>query len=614
MPQQLDLIEHDSHKVTELVSTTNRLIKSFNEANDFISSLAQGKLNIDIPGRNYLASKFKQLHSNLRHLIWQVQQVAIGDYNQNVDFLGDFSEHFNSMIAALKEKKRVEKALRESEEKYGSLFRNSNDGIFIHDLEGNIIDVNPKVLDQFGYSKSEMLSIKIPLLHPLEALNKSKCAFETITRYGSVNFEIDFIKKNGAVFTAEVSSSLFNIGEKQVVMGIVRDITDRKQAELELQQAKKMEAIGTLAGGVAHDLNNILSGLVSYPDMILMDLPEDSPLRKPILTMKKSGEKSAVIVQDLLTLARRGVSISEVVNLNDTISEQLKSPEFEKLKSFHPGVQVELCFEKDLLNIRGSNTHLSKSVMNLVSNAAEAMPGGGKIRISTENRSIDRPVGGYEHVQEGDYVAVTVSDTGIGISKEDMANIFEPFYTRKVMGRSGTGLGMAVVWGTVNDHKGYIEVESSMGKGTTFTLYFPVTREEIFTDKLLLSFEDYMGSGESILVVDDVEEQREIASDMLNKLHYSVNTVSSGENAVEYFKYNSADLLVLDMIMDPGIDGLETYKRILKIQPNQKAIIVSGYTETDQVKETLRLGAGQYIKKPYTLQKMGLAVKKELKN
>jgi len=439
--------------------------------------------------------------------------------------------------------------------------------------------VNPKVLDQFGYSKSEMLSIKIPLLHPLEALNKSKCAFETITRYGSVNFEIDFIKKNGAVFTAEVSSSLFNIGEKQVVMGIVRDITDRKQAELELQQAKKMEAIGTLAGGVAHDLNNILSGLVSYPDMILMDLPEDSPLRKPILTMKKSGEKSAVIVQDLLTLARRGVSISEVVNLNDTISEQLKSPEFEKLKSFHPGVQVELCFEKDLLNIRGSNTHLSKSVMNLVSNAAEAMPGGGKIRISTENRSIDRPVGGYEHVQEGDYVAVTVSDTGIGISKEDMANIFEPFYTRKVMGRSGTGLGMAVVWGTVNDHKGYIEVESSMGKGTTFTLYFPVTREEIFTDKLLLSFEDYMGSGESILVVDDVEEQREIASDMLNKLHYSVNTVSSGENAVEYFKYNSADLLVLDMIMDPGIDGLETYKRILKIQPNQKAIIVSGYTE-----------------------------------
>ena len=239
IPQKLYLIGHDNRKIKELVSTTNRLLESFSEAYDFIASLAQGKLNIEVPVRNNLASQFKQLHSNLKHLTWQVQQVAIGDYNQRVDFLGDFSDNFNSMIATLKEKKQVEKALRESEEKYYSLFRNSNDGIFIHDLEGNIIDVNQKVLDQFGYTKSEMFSIKIHLLHPPEALSESKLAFETIIRYGSVNFEADFIKKNGPVFTAEVSSSLFKIGGKQVVQGIVRDITDRKQAELALKQSEE---------------------------------------------------------------------------------------------------------------------------------------------------------------------------------------------------------------------------------------------------------------------------------------------------------------------------------------------------------------------------------------
>jgi CheY-like chemotaxis protein len=382
--------------------------------------------------------------------------------------------------------------------------------------------------------------------------------------------------------------------------------------EAQLQRAQKMEAIGTLAGGVAHDLNNILSGLVSYPELILTDLPEDSPLRKPILTIKNSGEKAATIVQDLLTLARRGVSSMEVVNLNDIINEYLKSPEHEKLKLFHPDVQLETYLEEDLLNILGSPVHLSKAIMNLVSNAAESMPGGGKVSISTQNRYIDRPIRGYDNVAEGDYTTLTVSDTGIGISPEDMESIFEPFYTKKTMGRSGTGLGMAVVWGTVKDHEGYIDVKSAKGKGTIVILYFPVSRKELTKKKPGLSIEDYMGKGESVLVVDDVEEQREIASRILKRLSYSVTSVSSGEEAVDYMKGNSASLLLLDMIMDPGIDGLETYKRILELHPNQKAIIVSGFSETERVKEAQRLGAGAFVKKPYLLEKIGIAVRGEL--
>ncbi|GAG21439.1 unnamed protein product, partial [marine sediment metagenome] len=169
-----------------------------------------------------------------------------------------------------------------------------------------------------------------------------------------------------------------------------------------------------------------------------------------------------------------------------------------------------------------------------------------------------------------------------------------------------------VVWGTVKDHKGYIDIQSAKGKGTTFTLYFPVTRKEVGKDKSLVTIEDYMGKGESILVVDDVEEQREIASRILKRLGYSVRTVSSGEDAVNYLKDNPADLLLLDMIMDPGIDGLETYKRILEFHPNQKAIIVSGFSETKRVKEAQRLGAGAYVKKPFLLEKIGLAIRDEL--
>jgi signal transduction histidine kinase len=389
---------------------------------------------------------------------------------------------------------------------------------------------------------------------------------------------------------------------------------DKVRLEFQLQQSKKMEAIGLLAGGVAHDLNNVLSGIVSYPDLLLMDLEEDSPLRKPILTIQSSGQKAAEIVQDLLTLARRGVENKIVLNLNDIILDYLKSPEYEKLTTYHSKVSFITNLDKDILNIEGSSTQLIKTVMNLVSNAAEAQPSGGKITISTCNQYVDTPIKGNEEIKEGDFVVLKVKDIGLGIAAEDLTRIFEPFYTKKAMGRSGTGLGMAVVWGTIHDHNGYIDVKSTEGVGTTFSLYFPVTREKTVIKKGFTPVEEYMGKKETVLVIDDVKEQRDIAANILGKLNYTVTTVSSGEDAIEYMKNNSADLLILDMIMKPGIDGLETYKRIIKLHPNQKAIIASGYSETDRVKEAKRLGAGEYIKKPYTLEKIGIAVKEELKN
>lgn len=389
-----------------------------------------------------------------------------------------------------------------------------------------------------------------------------------------------------------------------------------KGVEKLLRPSNKMEPIGTLASGVAHDLNNILSGIISYPELLLMDLPENSPFKKPLEAIRKSGEKAAVIVQDLLILSQSGVPISQILNLNDIITELKSSPEFQNIKLYHPGVKVVFELEMPFQSIHGSSIHISKSLLNLISNAAEAIEDMGRITISTENIYLDAPQKGYRQIiEKGNYVTLSIEDTGTGISEEDLSRIFEPFYTKKTMGRSGTGLGMPVVWGTVKDHNGYIDIKNTEGRGTTFILYFPVTEAER-TDKITRNtsrnISMYNGKGESVLVVDDVLEQREIASVILDKLGYSVSSVSSGEKAIDYLKKNHADLVVLDMIMDPGMDGLETYKNIAGFKPEQKIIIASGYSETDKVKEIRRIGGSAYVKKPYSMREIGKAVKEEL--
>ena len=391
---------------------------------------------------------------------------------------------------------------------------------------------------------------------------------------------------------------------------------EAKRAELEarLIRAQKMEALGMLAGGVAHDLNNILSGVVSYPELILRKMPKDSPYWKKIERVRESGEKAAVVVQDLLTMARRSVANTETLCLNDVINSYLDSPEFGKLSSEHPDITVDCELDDELLNIDGSPFHLSKVVMNLVSNAFEAMPAGGRVTILTKNQYVDFTLPRYDNIEEGDYAVLEIIDQGTGISQDDMERIFEPFYTRKVMGRSGSGLGMAVVWGTVKDHNGYIDVNSVVNRGTTFSLFFPVSRSmKVSKENSSAIQDDIKGHGEHILVVDDAAEQREIAGNMLSELGYRVDVVNCGEEALAYLRSKSADLVVLDMIMEPGMDGLETYRCILQFLPDQKAIIASGYSDMDKVKRAKELGVGVYLRKPYTLKKLAQAIRHGLK-
>jgi CheY-like chemotaxis protein len=250
--------------------------------------------------------------------------------------------------------------------------------------------------------------------------------------------------------------------------------------------------------------------------------------------------------------------------------------------------------------------------MNLVSNAVEAMPDGGRVTIQTRNDRQKASLSSSDQINPVDYVRLSVGDQGVGIAPEDQERIFEPFYTKKRMGRSGTGLGMAVVWGTVKDHDGTIEVKSETGQGTTFTIFIPATAKPLAALSERKSLDEIKGNGEKILIIDDVREQRIIATAMLQKLGYQVMAAADGEEALTVVESYDPDLLLLDMIMDPGMDGCETYQKILERRPGQKAVIASGFSESGRVEQTQRLGAGIYIRKPYAIEVLGLAIKDAL--
>lgn len=408
----------------------------------------------------------------------------------------------------------------------------------------------------------------------------------------------------------EIHGQLINWDDhRKAVHILVFDITDRKLAQFERQEieaqlhrAQKMEAIGLMAGGVAHDLNNIMAGIVSYPDILLLDQTLDGSMRKSLSIIKQSGERAAAIVNDLLTVARGIAQKKEPVNLNIIIEQYMQSPELTQLSSRFPHVSFVTETYNELSMFHGSSVHISKILMNLVINAAEAINGTGCVTIST---SISVPLNSPRQI------ILRISDNGPGISKEDMGRIFEPFYSKKVMGRSGTGLGLTVVWNVVQEHGGTIGVASN-DTGTIFELKFPEADVKNTTTPDFDPEEIKLGNGEKILIIDDDEQQREIAATMLQRLGYNPQSVASGEEAVSRISYQVFDLVLLDMIMPPGIGGRETYEQILAIRPGQKAILLSGFSANYEVQRAIELGAANFLRKPYMVRELAAALKNAL--
>ena len=402
-------------------------------------------------------------------------------------------------------------------------------------------------------------------------------------------------------------------GDPHGAVFVLRDLRERKKLEEQIFRSKRMESIGLMAGGVAHDLNNILAGIIGYPELLLKTLPEDSNLREPLGEIWESGQRAAMVVADLLTVARGAAIAKEVRDLDVLIKEYLASPEQKKLQALYPGISFQERLGAAQSDIFCSPLHIKKCLMNLVTNAAEAVADSGVVIISTRNECINENKALEYEIKAGEYVVLCVEDTGSGIPEENLPHIFEPFYTKKVMGRSGTGLGLTVVWNTVQDHDSKITV-SSDETGTCFTMYFPLSKEKIAAAKESGRQEETSEAGGVILIVDDEPQLRDLAARILRSLGYTVDSVCSGELALKYLSEKQADLILIDMQMDPGMNGYETYREIIKISPGQKAIIVSGYSDSADVKAAIKLGANGFIKKPYSLDELRRAVRSALKS
>ena len=493
---------------------------------------------------------------------------------------------------------------RESERRFHDLVNLLPEMVAETDTQGNLTYANETFLRQFKISNHALREINFLEYMIPEQRKQAQRIFADLIQGRKHNLE-EFMaqSRDGTIFPVLVSAvPIYTNDVISGVRSIIIDITKRCSLEKQLRKAQKMEVIGMMAGGVAHDLNNILSGVINYPELIMLKLPKDSELRGHVKAIKNAGLRATAVVADLLTVSRGITAEKTVIHPNTIVREYLDSPEFRQIKSLFPNLNWQTILNPTVSNISCSPIHVKNCLMNLVNNAAEATRDNGQITITTESLQLKDK--GRHQPSPGTYAVIRVTDTAPGISPQDLEHIFEPFYTKKNLGRSGTGLGLTVVWNTMLEHKGTVRVNSNEN-GTTFLLYFPASTQEVIPTQPTPSVKKFMGNGEKILVVDDNPQQRDIALQLLISLNYVVTAVSSGEEAVAYLRTRFVHILLLDMLMPPGINGLQTYKQILALHPKQKAVIASGFSANSDVKKTLRLGTAAFIKKPYTMKQLG---------
>jgi len=446
------------------------------------------------------------------------------------------------------------------------------------------------------------------------------CPLEQLVETGKPTSVEQEYERDGVLRTEEVHAyPVFDSSGAVVQMIEYRlDITDRKLAARReeeissvLTRMNRMDALGLMAGGVAHDLNNILMGVVSYPDLLLLEVPEESTLREPLEIIRDSGRRAAAVVADLLTVAKGVANERHVECLNDIVTNHLSSPEHLKIIAARPAVDVRLDLTSASTNIVCSPIHIQKVVMNLINNAFEAIEGDGQVNVVTRHTTLTQPYPGWTDFVPGDYLLLSIGDTGRGISDEDLTHIFEPFYTKKLRGSTGTGLGLAVVWNTIREHQGFVAV-SSCDQGTLFEVLLPASCEKAEKEKDEVPLHIQKGNGERVLVVDDEELQRHLASDILRRLNYEPHVASGGREAIQMLRTQTFSLIILDVIMRPGWNGLETWRNILEINPTQRCIVCSGFSATDDVRTMQQMGTGELLRKPYGIRDLARAVHNEL--
>jgi PAS domain S-box-containing protein len=517
-------------------------------------------------------------------------------------------KYYEGVIRDITHRRQMEEALHHSEERFRDLFDNAPDLYIILHASGEIIDINQRGLKKLGYSRKQIVGkSSLEMVHS-EDREKIAALVKEIQqkKRAPQNTELRLLGRDGRIIW--MSNEFFVVkspsGDLQTVRVVCRDITEKKQMEETILRTQRLETAGRVAGQIAHDFNNLLTPLTAYPPLIHQDLPKNHPVLGMIEEMQAAAQKIAEINQQLLALGRRGHYSFEPIDLNELVERTFFSIKLPKK------LTVNTKLGADLLLIKGGGTQLVRALSNLIINAKEAMNDAGVLSITTENVYLETPIRGYSKIERGDYVKISISDNGGGIHPEVVDRIFEPFFSTKKMDRTrGSGLGLSIVHGIVEDHKGYITVDAMLGKGTTFSLFFPASREIELEKPDDLS--QALTGTESILVIDDDGIQRRVLKQILERLGYKVTTVASGEEAVAHLRSHPQQLLIIDMIME-GIDGVETFRQILEFSSKQKAIILSGYAMTQRVQEALDMGAGMFISKPVIFKELAFAVRHEL--
>jgi two-component system cell cycle sensor histidine kinase/response regulator CckA len=515
-------------------------------------------------------------------------------------------DYFISVVQDISERKRAEEALTESENRYRELFNSVLEGIGIVDEFDMVRYVNPALVTIFGENSADVMLGKNLLEYFTESqrqiirkeIDHGRCGL------GS-QCEVELQLSNGIKKFLLVSTKPRFDRERNYAGAFITflNITETKRLKQLESRAERLELAGTIAGQVAHDLNNLLAPLVAYPELIRDELPPDHEVLAYLDDIEDAAKKIADINQDLLTMGRRGHYNQEVLDLNRIVNRAVQE--------IRPQTTADLktLLRDDLSRIKGGATQIYRVITNLIVNALDALHDGGKVFIETENFIADSTSVSFGKIPKGEYVRLTIADTGCGIPDDIIQKIFDPFFSTKTNERKrGSGLGLSIVDAVMKDHGGYIDLRTTVGRGTTFYLYFPVTRESLERTES----DPPLGSGETILVVDDERIQREVSTELLTRLGYFVSSVESGEVAIEFLRGNPQDLVILDMVMPRGLDGVETFRQMLKLSPHQKAIILSGYSEMDRVAEIRKLGVGAYIRKPVSRRELAFAVRREL--
>lgn len=523
--------------------------------------------------------------------------------------------------AAPKSQARIERELHDSERVVRALFNNAAQGIISVNREGLIGNVNPMAETLFGYEHGELLGKSIETLLPdsfRAAHERHRTGYfdEPRTRPMGQGLDLEGRRKDGTVFPIEISLSHIETNEGTIAVAFINDITERKNAlsekeklEHRLEHATKMEAVGRLAGGIAHDFNNLLTALSGFSEIVLDELPEDHPLYEGARETYKTCQRSASLVRRLLTVSRRQILQPQVIDLNAKVGE------IEKMLRGLLGEDIELGvkLERDLAYVRADESQIEQVILNLVVNARDAMPQGGRLSIQTTNVDIDDAF--VEHhvgVRQGPHILITISDTGEGIDAETMEHIFEPFFTTKEKGK-GTGLGLATVYGIVQQSGGSIWAYSEPGQGTTFKIYLPRVDRSGYQAGTESSHEREKEGTETILVVEDENTVRLVTVSNLRKAGYNVLEARDGEEALRVAAEHETPIeLVLTDVVMPHMNGPEVLRRLTERFPSIKGVLMSGHADDALVHHGVIDEGLPFIEKPFTRDELSRRIREVL--